>query len=135
MMAIWIILSHSLALFSLALIGAPGLLSATLFAAVLASLYRSILLHARRSHPAAICRLVWKDGEECVLTWSSGKQLTARMQARAFVMPWLVALHLKDSDGKSFRLALLPDMLDREVFRRLRVRLIIELQQCGAEMS
>lgn len=134
-MTVWLVLTHGLALLILALIGAPVLLSVILVAAILVSLYRSYQLHARRNHSDAICRVVWEAGAECQLTWRSGKQLPARLQPRAFVMPWLVVLYLKVPARKSYWLALFPDMLDREVFRRLRVRLLIEIQQIGEQAT
>ena len=135
MMTVWLVLTHGLALLIPALIGAPVLLSVTLVTAILVSLYRSYQLHARRSHPDAISRVVWEAAAECQLTWRSGKQQPAKLQPRAFVMPWLVVLHFKVPAGKSCCLALFPDMLDHEVFRRLRVRLLIELQQIGVQAT
>jgi hypothetical protein len=45
-----------------------------------------------------------------------------------FLQPWLVILHFRRDDGRAARLVLLPDMLDRETFRRLRVRLLIDMK-------
>ena len=37
------------------------------------------------------------------------------------VHPWLTALRLRDDDGRVHRLVVLPDAMDRQDFRRLRV--------------
>ncbi|MGB5338463.1 MAG: protein YgfX [Gammaproteobacteria bacterium] len=135
MMTVWLVLTHGLALLMLPVTGAPVLLSVIVTLAILFCLRRAYRLHARRSHPAACRRLVWKAGDECLITWRSGQQQVAKLQQRAFVMPWLVVLQLKFSGGKSYSLALLPDMLDPEVLRRLRVRLMLDLQHCGTQAA
>lgn len=47
----------------------------------------------------------------------------ARMGPEAFVLPRLVILQLRPQAGGRLYLAILPDMLDMESFRQLRVRL------------
>ena len=135
MMTVWLVLTHGLALLVLVVTGIHALPGVVISAAMLVFLYRAYTLHARRSHPAAIRRLVWKAGSECLLTLHSGEQQTAMLQQRVFVMPWLVILHIKSPAGRSCHIALLPDMLDHEVFRRLRVRLTIESPQGGARAT
>lgn len=45
------------------------------------------------------------------------------------MLPWLVIMHFKGDGGRTHHLVLLPDMLEKRLFRRLRVRLMIEVNQ------
>jgi hypothetical protein len=55
--------------------------------------------------------------------------VSMQLQADALVTPWLVVLRLRDTQGRTRHLPLLADMLPAEQFRRLRVRLRIEIPQ------
>jgi hypothetical protein len=51
------------------------------------------------------------------------------MGTQAFILPWLVILHFNSRRRNMRYLVLLPDMLDRQVFRKLRVRLKVEINR------
>lgn len=57
------------------------------------------------------------------LTCGDGRGLDLRLTHAPLVLPWLVALEFRAADGRRHDLLLLPDMLDADAFRRLRVRL------------
>jgi hypothetical protein len=63
------------------------------------------------------------------LRLSSGRDIEARLMPQVFMLPWLVIMHFKSDRRRLHHLVLLPDMLEPGVFRRLRVRLMIELNQ------
>jgi len=125
-MLAWLVLTHGAALLMLPLLPIPLVLRLALGGMVLLSLawYRHRLIS--RLHPQAVCGLRWEAGRDCVLQLASGEQLQTLLAPRAFVMPWLVILYFT---GRPRQLLLLPDMLTPESFRRLRVRLRLELQQ------
>lgn len=90
--------------------------------------------HSRRTrilhrHPGSIRRLVWGSGNDWRLTLGSGKRVRARLRPFAFVHPRLVILHFRRADGRASHIVLPADSLDPLLFRRLRVRLQIELSQ------
>ena len=49
------------------------------------------------------------------------------MRARVFILPWLVILGFNSRRRDMRYLVLLPDMLDQDIFRKLRVRLKLEI--------
>lgn len=57
------------------------------------------------------------------LVHGDGRRLDLRLTHAPLVLPWLVALEFRAADGRRHALLLLPDMLDADDFRRLRVRL------------
>jgi hypothetical protein len=125
-MLAWLLLLHATALLVAALLPVP-------FAAVLALVILvllSLAWHWRQwlspHNPRAVRGLRWEAGGQCILRLASGEQLTTRLAAHAFVMPWLVIVYFQ---GPPRHLVLLPDMLAAEAFRQLRVRLLMELQQ------
>ncbi|MGD8617757.1 MAG: hypothetical protein PVH54_01065 [Gammaproteobacteria bacterium] len=125
-MLAWLLLTHGAALLMLPLLPIPLLLRLALGGMVLFSLawyWRRLI---SRRHPQAVRGLRWEAGRDCVLQVASGEQLQTLLAPRAFVMPWLVILYFT---GRPRQLLLLPDMLTPESFRRLRVRLRLELQQ------
>jgi hypothetical protein len=90
------------------------------------SLVRSWRLQVSRQHPDAVCSLVWGAGKDCRLFLHSGRQEDVNMRAQAFILPWLVILQF---NSRWRYLVLLPDMLDHQTFRRLRVRLRLEMSK------
>jgi hypothetical protein len=90
-------------------------LSSAVAAGVLLSLYRS--------PTESNITLLWhSDGR-----WSffkEGVEVAATLAEAAFIQPWLVILPLRvDTQRRIQRIAIFPDMLPAQDFRRLRVRL------------
>jgi hypothetical protein len=123
-MLAWVVLLHAIALTVTALLPLPA--SLALVVAVLLSLAWHWRTRVSPRYPHAVRGLRWEADGDCVLQLASGEQLTARMAAHAFVMPWLVILYFH---SRPRHLVLLPDMLATRAFRQLRVRLRLELQQ------
>ena len=65
------------------------------------------------------------------VTRRNSKTAIMQLQADACVTPWLVVLRLRDDAGQTHHLPVLPDMLPRVQFRRLRVRLRLEVPRPG----
>lgn len=86
----------------------------------------SAVVHYQR-YPLAnnknrIRALVWNQGS----AWQIEREYSAdaaSLGPEALVLAWLVILQLRPEAGGRLYLAIVPDMLDSESFRRLRVRL------------
>ena len=81
------------------------------------------------------CRLVWGHDDRVVLTRHDGNTSPMQLLPDACVTPWLVVLRLRDSGGQTHHLPVLPDMLPRPQFRRLRVRLRLEVPRLAGARS
>jgi hypothetical protein len=125
-MLVWLLVLHASALLVVVLLPVPVAASVALAVSVLLSLAWQWRLRVSQRYPHAVRSLRWEDAGRCILELASGEQLTTHLAARAIVMPWLVILYFQD---RPRQLVLLPDMLTTQVFRRLRVRLRMELQQ------
>lgn len=131
-LATGLLLMHAAALLPLPLLDLPGAVKVALAGAVLLSLAWYWLRLVSPRNPRAVRGLRWEAGGECVLQLACGERLHARLAPRAFVMPWLVILYFR---GRTRPLLLLPDMLPAAAFRRLRVRLRLELRQPSREQA
>ncbi len=120
-------LTHAGAAGALSVISLPGWATACLAVAVLASYLWLTARHALLWHPRSVRRLRWGDGRRWQVGSRDGQELSATLRADSFVRPWLTVLLLKPETGGLVRnVVLLPDMLDAEAFRRLRVRLRLD---------
>ena len=128
-MAVWLIGVHIGPLLLLPWLPLSAWLKLAFIPMVLYSLLDSWRRLIRRSHPAAVRRVIWQETEHCHLMLQSGKQLDVTLASQAFILPWLVVLHFRTSRRRYRYLPVLADMLDEEVFRQLRVRLRITMDQ------
>ena len=104
----------------------PGLIILLL---MLFSLWRAIRVHVTLGHPDSVCAVQWREARSCRLRLATGQDVEACLMPQVFMLPWLVIMHFRSDGGRIHHLVLLPDMLEPELFRRLRVRLMIELNQ------
>jgi len=104
----------------------PGLI---ILLFLLFSLWRAIRVHITLGHPGSVRAVQWGEARSCRLRLATGQDIAARLLPQVFMLPWLVIMHFSSGRGRIHHLVLLPDMLDAGVFRRLRVRLMIELNQ------
>jgi hypothetical protein len=125
----WLLLTHTSALLLLPLLPLSGWLLLPPAVAVLCSLMHGWRLHVERSHPQAVQALHWAGGRRCRLTLTGDREIEAVLVPQAVVLPWLTILRFSGPARRRRFLVLLPDMLDRDRFRQLRVRLKIELNQ------
>ena len=117
-------------------LGAAGLLTASrlppwaavaLTACVLASYIWLVSRHALLRQAGAVVCLLWGKGNEWRVSSRSGAEILARLSPESFVRPWMTVLLLRPEGGGHTRsVVIMPDTLDAEVFRRLRVRLRLE---------
>lgn len=121
-------LSHGTALAVLPFCGLPPLPVAALALGVVLSWLRTRRRDVLRRDPDSIASLVWEEGNRWRLSLNGGVETGAVSRPFVFLQPWLVILHFRRDDGRAARLVLLPDMLDADSFRRLRVRLLIDMK-------
>ena len=123
----WLILVHGVPILMWPVLQPGGWLILTVASTLLFSLVRSWRFQVSRHHPDAICSMMWGKDKDCLLGLHSGKQEAVSMHAQALILPWLVILHFNSRRRHMRYLVLLPDMLDHEMFRKLRVRLKVEI--------
>jgi Membrane-bound toxin component of toxin-antitoxin system len=125
----FLMLSHGAALAVLPFCGLPPLPVAAIALGVVLSWLRTRRREVLRRDPDAIHALVWEEGNRVRLTLRSGQETGATLRPFVYMQPRLVILHFRRDDGHAARLVLLPDMLDADSFRRLRVRLLIDMKR------
>jgi hypothetical protein len=131
-LGMFLALSHGAALAVLPFCGLPPLPVAALALGVVLSWLRTRRRDVLRRDPDSIASLVWEEGNRWRLTLHGGIEAGALLRPFVFLQPWLVILHFRRDDGRAARLVLLPDMLDEDSFRRLRVRLLIDMKHLAA---
>ncbi len=124
-----LILVHVVAIMVLPFMPLPVWAGLMILLLLLFSLWRAIRVHITLGHPGSVCAVQWGEARSCRLRLATGQDVEARLLPQVFMLPWLVIMHFRSSRGRVHHLVLLPDMLEPGVFRRLRVRLMIELNQ------
>lgn len=81
--------------------------------------YRFFLVGSR-----AIRRLVWHSAGGFTLLSGSGKTVSAVLLDDMFVHELLIILNLKSASGLRYSILLMPGMTNRELLRRIRIRLL-----------
>lgn len=90
---------------------------------LLLSLRDGLLRHAWLALPHSCAGLVLEE-EGMVVVRRDGTHLPCRILPGGLVTPWLTVLNLQPQEGRSMlSVVLLPDSLDAESFRHLRVSL------------
>jgi hypothetical protein len=128
-------LSHGAAFAVLPFSGLPLLPVTALALGIVFSWLRTRRRDILRRDPDAIESLVWEEGNRWRVTLRSGQETGAALRPFVFLQPWLVILHFRHDGGRTTRLVLLPDMLDAHSFRRLRVRLLIDMKHLAGPGS
>ncbi len=123
---VWLVFIHIVAIILLPLMSLPVGAGLIMVLLILFSLWQAI-----RPHPDSVCAVLWSETRSCQLSLASGQDIKARLMPQVFMLPWLVIMRFKSGRKRLHHLVLLPDMLEPGVFRRLRVRLMIELNQAA----
>lgn len=92
-------------------------------AALSASGIHAVLLHARCALPASIRMLEMDENCACQLVDARGSRTDARLLPSSVVLPWLTVLAFSTASGRRRTLLLVPDRVDADAYRRLRVLL------------
>lgn len=111
---LWRWLTHLLVVASLPMLPSLGL-------AALVLVFLALSLYRTRNDQRII--LLWRSDGLWTL-YEQGGEVVMTLAGNPFVQPWLVILPLSPVDeGRTRHIAIFPDMLPVQVFRRLRVRL------------
>ena len=122
-LAITLIAMHGIALVALLLLSMPpqvlAMLGLPLFASAIFYLRRDAWLSA----PTA-CVALLLDGDRIVLTGRNGERLVGQMLPHSLITSLLTVLNVALQDSQGGRsIIILPDSLDAESFRQIRVHL------------
>jgi toxin CptA len=118
-LAVAILLAH-LAAAAAAVVALPGAAAAIVGAGVALSAVGH-LREALQRAPQAVAGLEFAADGRVAVAGPSGDWLTARLRSAAVPVPWLAVVTLRDARGQRRAAVVLPDALEREAFRRLRV--------------
>ncbi len=121
-LAALLMLAHSGALALLALLPLAWWVRMLLAGALLCSLWLTLNRHALRRGKRAITRLLWESDESWLLQGADGKERRARLKPGSYVSPRLVILNF-DAGRRPCSVVLLPDAVEAESLRKLRLRL------------
>ena len=120
-----LVIVHVGAIGSVFILPVPVLLKLIIVVLVLASLWRTlnqVLLKQR----AAIRQFVWGADADWTLIAGDGQAIAAKLLPSSYVQPWMTVLNFDVGQRfRSYSVVLLPDAIDPEMFRRLRVRLTL----------
>ncbi len=93
---------------------------------------RVAVVHARRRHRRSVASLVWATPEEWRVIRRGGQEQAARLYRGSYVSPLLVVLLLGPPQALGrWPVIIVPDMLDPDTFRRLRVLLKLRTRQAS----
>ena len=90
---------------------------------LLVAIAASALWSLRAAHTADIARLELSPRDTWHVVFCDGRGLDARLLRAPWVSPMFTTLSLACADGVERQILLLPDMVEPDAFRRLRVRL------------
>jgi toxin CptA len=104
----------------------PAWLALLLSTAVVVSLTYTLTTHALLSSRRAIVQLIWDAEGKWTLLTLKGERLEAQLLPITYLHPRLVILNFRLGKPWERRaVMLLPDSVDADTFRRLRVRLAL----------
>lgn len=122
-LALMLDVAHGAALLALVMLTVPVWVKFTLTVLLLLNLAYQLRRTAWLIAPSAVAAFRFEDGA-VLLDTRAGKQFTATLLANSLVTPYLTVLNVLPQGARLFRSVLvLPDSLDAESFRRLRVYL------------
>ena len=101
----------------------PMVVQGLVIVSVVIAWLRCMTLHATCRAARAIVLLVWDRRGQWRLIQRDGRMLDAGLERGAYSHPALVALPFSTRDGRRVCVLIVPDRIDVEDLRRLRVRL------------
>ncbi|MEW5756941.1 MAG: protein YgfX [Pseudomonadota bacterium] len=94
--------------------------------ALLGDGWRQVRRHVWYRHCAAIPALIWHEDGRWVVPGDGTREDSELTLKQSFVHPWLVVLNFAAGRWRTNSVVILPDALEHDTFRRLRVRLRME---------
>lgn len=117
-----IVAVHLGAALALCIADLPGLIKCMVLLMVTASLAQALLIHVLQKHPGAPVQLLLTADAQWWLTCASGHTFSVQLMPAAFVHPLFTVLSFRGGEQR-FTVILTPDVVEEDMFRRLRVRL------------
>lgn len=116
--------AHAASALLLGLTGLPWMGKVAALPVFLASLALSLRRHAWRLSPSAVVGVRLDPECRAAFRRLDGKTLEGTLLGSSFVSPWLTVLNLRpEGRWRTVSLVILPDAVEREAFRQLRVLL------------
>lgn len=132
-LAVLLIAAHLLAAGGVIASRLDGVVCALLLLSLAGSLAFHLRRHAWRADPRALVAISLSDSLACEAEERSGNRIAGSVLGTSFVAPWLVVINLKVERRRLARaIVVMPDALDRESFRALRVWLRWRRTESGA---
>lgn len=114
----------------------PAWARAVLGAAIVASAVHAILLHALNRLRHSLVELEISDDCRVAVFDRDGEEHAVELLPSSVVTPWLTLLNLRQAPRRWPRtLLIVPDRVDAEPYRRLRVLLRWRCRQAGVEQT
>ena len=114
-------IAHTAVLAALLPLDLPLWAKLALAVVVVTSLAYHVWLDAQRAAPSSITALVL-EGDRVLLVSCDGQQLAVSISKDSLVTPWLTILNVTPLGARTTRrILILPDSMDAESFRQLRV--------------
>ncbi|MEN8166439.1 MAG: protein YgfX [Pseudomonadota bacterium] len=128
-LAVWLVITHAVALIVIWQIQLHVAWKISMSLALLGYLIWQLQLHLLRRNDTAILEAIVASDGIWHLTLKSGIELSGELLPDSFVKPWLMVLGFRIAPLPiNKRLILFPDSLDKETARRLRVHLLSNRQ-------
>lgn len=87
----------------------------------------SLVFVVRKQGMGDMQSLTWKEGNDWLMHLKDGTKIEAQLLPSTYVSPWLVVLNFRKIEDRGNRsVTLFRDALEKELFRKLRVRLALE---------
>lgn len=122
-LALVLVVMHGTAWATLLLLGLPWWANAALLILLAANFLHHLLRSARLAVPDSEVALQL-DGDRVIVATREGRQVVGRVLPHSFIAPWLTIVNILPQDSRVVRsIIILPDRLDPDSFRQLRVGL------------
>jgi toxin CptA len=122
-LACYLLATHLLAFVTITLLVRPWWLALGLVIGTLFSLIYSYRAHLLYRGKRTIRSAEMNGQNEWLITQTDGVEIAAELQPSSYIHPLLSLLNFRSEQGRERSLILLPDGIDGDTFRRLRVRL------------
>jgi toxin CptA len=132
-LALWVLIAHGLTLATIALLPVSLTGRAGLVLAVLLGCALSLGGAVWHFWPWSLREAVWWPDGAWSLIRGDGRERDGRLLGSTYVSPALVVLNFRCGRWRTASLVLLPDNLEPDLLRRLRVRLRLEGVRRGKE--
>jgi hypothetical protein len=116
-----IVIGHGMAIVA-AFFGLPLSAASIVAAGLVLSAVHHLRLALHRS-PLAVVGLEFMDHGGIAVAGPAGDWSPATLRSAAVPVPWLVALTMRDAQGRKRAVCVLPDAANADALRRMRVRL------------